>query len=143
MEEEDFGGGYNCPHIMIQWQYRRNNTNNNNHNHKSGDTLARDPVTGHLIRKSNTNLVQCDDGLYTLHVGLEILEVDTIVAKTNIDNSNRSQNTMKESSASSLDPTTAKQTFAGMYGYVYVSQPEEEVSPDDKDDDDNNKNNNL
>ena len=98
LEEQDYRG---YVHSMIRWRYARTDTGE----------LKRD-ADGKLIRESNARLVTWDDGnggpkSYTLHVGNEVFEVDTI-----------------DSSSTG---------FAGLNGYLYLSQkaslPDENHTP--------------
>jgi RNA polymerase-associated protein LEO1 len=87
LEEKDYRG---FVHSMIRWRYART---------ESGE-LKRDEH-GKLVRESNARLVAWDDGSggprsYTLCVGDEVLEVDTIDSSSN--------------------------GFAGLNGYLYLSQ---------------------
>jgi len=82
-EEEEFGQSvFN----LMRWRYQTDAGSN---------SLKRDDA-GNLVRESNTRLVQWEDGSYTLHIGKESFEVDSVDNTTN--------------------------GFAGLNGYLYLSQ---------------------
>ena len=81
-------------HDMIRWRYKTDT---------NGDMMRDDD--NKLIRESNARLIQWEDGSYTLHVGKETFEVDNI-----------------DSSQSITVPDGRKFAFAGLNGYLYLSQ---------------------
>lgn len=89
IEEEEFGQSvYN----LIRWRYQKDASGNlirGNNSNGDGDDDK-------LQRESNTRLVEWEDGSFSLHIGNEAFEVDTLNA--------------------------AKEGFAGLNGYVYQSQ---------------------
>lgn len=93
-EEEEYYRGY--VHNMIRWRYKNGENNE----------IARD-TNGEPIRESNTRLVKWSDGSYTLHVGAEVLEVDALDSSVPMD---------AEKAGAGLPG------FAGINGYLYVSQ---------------------
>ena len=82
-EEEEQYQGY--VHNMIRWRYKRDN---------HGD-IVRDK-DGKLVRESNTKLVKWSDGSYTMHIGNEAFDIQTVDSSSN--------------------------GFAGLNGYIYLSQ---------------------
>ena len=105
-EEEEYYRGY--VHNMIRWRYQLN---------EQGE-MKRDEH-GEAIRESNTRLVKWSDGSYTLHVGQEVLEVDTLDSSVPVD---------AEKAGVGLPG------FAGINGYLYVSQ-KARIRPPKKDQD--------
>jgi RNA polymerase-associated protein LEO1 len=87
-QEEDQYRGF-VPN-MVRWRYKRDGN--------TGERLR--DSDGHLIRESNSRIVQWEDGSYTLHVGNQAFEVDAV---------NSAQK-------------TAGGGFAGLNGYIYLSQ---------------------
>jgi RNA polymerase-associated protein LEO1 len=74
-------------------------------------TVTVDNTDGKLQRDSNTRLVEWEDGSWTLHIGKEAFEVDAVNSGGN--------------------------DFAGLNGYLYLSQTATKKSmPEDGDDDD-------
>lgn len=99
-DEEEYYRGY--VHNMIRWRYK---------NKPEDETeLVRDE-NGHPIRESNTRLVKWSDGSYTLHVGQEVLEVDNLDSSVPLDEK-----------AEGAGGGNALAGFAGINGYLYVSQ---------------------
>ena len=94
-EEDEFGGAV---HNLVRWRYKKEED-------KSGN-LERDS-TGNLIRESNSRLVQWSDGSWTMHVGTESFEVDTLD---------------QSSKLGGTGSNTASNGFAGLNGYLYLSQ---------------------
>jgi RNA polymerase-associated protein LEO1 len=82
-EEEEQYKGY--VHNMIRWRYKRN---------ENGE-LERD-ASGGLVRESNSKLVKWDDGSFTLHIGNETFDIQTV--------------------------DSAQNGFAGSNGYIHLSQ---------------------
>jgi RNA polymerase-associated protein LEO1 len=82
-EEEEQYKGY--VHNMIRWRYKRN---------ENGE-LERDALGG-LVRESNSKLVKWDDGSFTLHIGNETFDIQTVDSSQN--------------------------GFAGSNGYIHLSQ---------------------
>ena len=93
-EEEQYRG---YVHNMIRWRYKQGS---------NGEKLR--DKEGKLVRESNSRLVKWEDGSYTLHIGNEAFEVDTI--------------------------DSAQGGFAGLNGYIYLSQ-KASFSTGGKDDD--------
>ncbi|KAL7538186.1 hypothetical protein ACHAWF_006013 [Thalassiosira exigua] len=93
-EEERYKG---CVHNMIRWRHKRMGWGPN-------ASIARDD-DGKPIMESNARLVKWSDGSYTLHVGGEVLEVDD-----------------HDSSLPKDHPDPSLAGFAGINGYLYVSQ---------------------
>ena len=111
-EEEEYYRGY--VHNMIRWRYQTD-----------GDKLKRDE-DGNPIRESNTRLVKWSDGSYTLQVGQEVLEMDTLDSSVPVN-------------ASGEDKGGSLPGFAGINGYLYVSQkarirPQKQTDEEIKDD---------
>lgn len=93
-EEKEYKGFVND---MVRWRYKKD---------KNGEMLRDDE--GNLLRESNTRLVQWEDGSFTLHIGKEALNMD------NIDSSH---------TVGTVDVVTGRTaTFAGLNGYLYLSQ---------------------
>ena len=90
--EEEQYRGY--VHNMIRWRYKTD---------EKGE-YVRD-ANGEPLRESNTRFVKWSDGSLTLHVGKEVLEVD------NLDSSHPKDH-----------PDPNMRGFAGINGYLYVSQ---------------------
>ncbi|KAL7482901.1 hypothetical protein ACHAW6_008555 [Cyclotella cf. meneghiniana] len=114
-EEEEYYRGY--VHNMIRWRYKYNTID---------DTQLSRDGQGNPIRESNTRLVKWSDGTYTLHVGQEVLEVDNLDSSVPLD---------------ADDAGTSLPGFAGINGYLYVSQKARVRPPSKKDmidPDDNN-----
>lgn len=82
-EEEEQYKGY--VHNMIRWRYKQN----------AKGEMERDS-DGNLIRESNSKLVKWSDGSYTLHIGTEAFNIQTVDSSSN--------------------------KFAGLNGYLYLSQ---------------------
>ena len=82
-EEEEQYKGY--VHNMIRWRYKRD----------AQGQPVRDEK-GNLVRESNTRLIQWSDGSYTLHIGKEALDIQTV--------------------------DSSSKGFAGLNGYMYLSQ---------------------
>lgn len=95
-EEEAQYKGY--VHNMIRWRYQRD---------KDGEIIRKDD--GGLARESNTRLVQWSDGSYTLHIGNEAFDIQTVDSSSN--------------------------GFAGLNGYVYLSQKATFNDADDMEED--------
>jgi len=103
--EEEHYRGY--VHNIIRWRHRYR---------RDGDDereLLRDEK-GNPVRESNARLVKWSDGSYTLHVGTEVLEVDSL------------DSSAPSTAAAPTDgaPGAARPLpgFAGINGYLYVSQ---------------------
>ncbi|CAB9525602.1 Protein LEO1 [Seminavis robusta] len=103
-EEEEYG------HVldMMRWRYKKD---------KDGQ-MMRDEQNGKLIRESNARLIQWEDGSYTLHVGKEALQVDSV------------DSSKKMGQMNVLTGRTA--TFAGLNGYLYLSQMATNREPNDE-----------
>jgi RNA polymerase-associated protein LEO1 len=82
-EEEEQYNGY--VHNMIRWRYKRD---------EKGSLVRSE--TGQLERESNTKMVKWSDGSYTLHIGNESFDIQTI--------------------------DSSKNGFPGLNGFVYLSQ---------------------
>ena len=107
-EEEEYQGFVND---MIRWRYKKDENGN----------MMRDDE-GKLIRESNARLVQWEDGSFTLHVGKEAFEVD------NVDSSR---------TVGQMDVLTGRVAkFAGLNGYLYLSQIATYREPNEDGDDD-------
>ncbi|KAL7539026.1 hypothetical protein ACHAXR_008990 [Thalassiosira sp. AJA248-18] len=91
-KEEEEYRGY--VHNMIRWRYKTN---------EAGEYVRDED--GNPVRESNTRLVKWSDGSITLHVGQELLEVDNLDSSVPADN-----------------PDKSVAGFAGINGYMYVSQ---------------------
>jgi RNA polymerase-associated protein LEO1 len=115
-EEENYYRGY--VHNMIRWRYVTDD---------NGEVRRDDK--GELVRESNTRLVKWSDGSYTLHVGQEVLEVDTLDSSVPavVDGD-------RDNKGSQLPG------FAGINGYLYVSQ-KARIRPPKKEKDEEQKNN--
>eukprot|EP00934_Nitzschia_sp_Nitz4_P003322 Nitzschia sp. Nitz4//scaffold170_size48074//41907//43334//NITZ4_007113-RA/size48074-processed-gene-0.15-mRNA-1//1//CDS//3329538664//3312//frame0 len=72
-------------HNMIRWRYKKD---------KDGQLIRSDD--GSLTRESNTRLVQWSDGSFTLHIGNEAFDIQTV--------------------------DSSSKGFAGLNGYVHLSQ---------------------
>ncbi|KAL3790657.1 hypothetical protein HJC23_009757 [Cyclotella cryptica] len=114
-DEEEYYRGY--VHNMIRWRYK--------YNPDDDSQIIRDGE-GNPVRESNTRLVKWSDGSYTLHVGQEVLEVDNLDSSVPLD---------ADGSGAVLPG------FAGINGYLYVSQkarvrpPSKQEMRDHEDDD--------
>lgn len=73
--------------------------------------LVREGEDKHLVRESNTKLVKWSDGSYTLHIGNEAFDIQNVDSSTN-------------------------NGFAGLNGYVYLSQKATFQKEDDDEDED-------
>ncbi len=82
-EEEEQYKGY--MHNMIRWRYKRD----------ENGKLTRD-LNGKLERESNSKLVKWSDGSFTLHIGNEAFDIQTVDSSSN--------------------------GFPGLNGFVYLSQ---------------------
>jgi RNA polymerase-associated protein LEO1 len=91
-EEEFLQASYN----LIRWRYKDPQPTN----------VEDDATTFAHHRESNTRLIEWDDGSYTLHIGKECFHVDFL------DSSNRPV----------VSDATNNNTFAGLNGYLYLSQ---------------------
>ncbi|KAL7470790.1 hypothetical protein ACHAXS_011058 [Conticribra weissflogii] len=115
--EEEYYRGY--VHNMIRWRYR--------YRRNDERELLRD-ADGNPVRESNTRLVKWSDGSYTLHVGREVLEVDSL------------DSTVPATAATGHGPGGAHPLpgFAGINGYLYVSQQATVRPPSKRDANDEN-----
>jgi RNA polymerase-associated protein LEO1 len=114
-DEEEYYRGY--VNNMIRWRYKYS---------PDDDTQISRDGDGNPLRESNTRLVKWSDGTYTLHVGQELLEVDNLDSSVPVD---------ADGGGTSLPG------FAGINGYLYVSQKARVRPPSKKDmidPDDNN-----
>ena len=91
-KEEEHYKGY--VHNMIRWRYKTD---------EEGE-YVRDEH-GNPARESNTRVVKWSDGSFTLHIGTEVLAVDNL-----------------DSSIPQDTPDEVMAGFAGINGYLYVSQ---------------------
>ena len=136
-KEEEYYRGY--VHNMIRWRYTTTTTNNNDGGNGCESIVQ---------RESNARVVKWSDGTYTLHVGNEILEVDTIdgsipigIDPTAAAEADAEQKQMTTSNNNNNNSTIS---FPGNNGYLYVSQkaricqPKEEDDNDNEDDNENN-----
>mmetsp|Transcript_9671 Transcript_9671/g.23637 ORF Transcript_9671/g.23637 Transcript_9671/m.23637 type:complete len:576 (-) Transcript_9671:93-1820(-) len=92
-EEERYRG---YVHNMIRWRYKTRADGSGEYERDS---------RGEPVRESNSRLVKWSDGSFTLHVGTEVLEVDNL-----------------DSSVPKDHPDEGMAGFAGINGYLYVSQ---------------------
>ena len=97
IEEEEFNGF--VPN-MIRWRYKTDEDGN----------FLRDS-NSRLLRESNTRVVKWDDGSYSLHIGKEVFQVDTI-------------------------DSTQPNGYPGLNGYLYLSQTATFRNNGDNEDDD-------
>jgi RNA polymerase-associated protein LEO1 len=81
-EEEQYKG---YVHNMIRWRYKRDDNGN----------VVRD-ANNKLVRESNSKLVKWSDGSFTLHIGSEAFDIQTVDSSSN--------------------------GFPGLNGFVYLSQ---------------------
>jgi len=137
-KEEEYYRGY--VHNMIRWRYTTTTTNNNDGGNGCESIVQ---------RESNARVVKWSDGTYTLHVGNEILEVDTIDGSIPIGidptaaAAAEADAEQKQMTPSNTNNSTI--SFPGNNGYLYVSQkaricqPKEEE--DENNEDDSNENN--
>lgn len=93
LEEKEYNG---YVHNMIRWRYKKDANGN----------YLRDGA-GKLLRESNARLVTWDDGSITMHLGNEVLAVDTI--------------------------DSSKEGYPGLNGYLYLSQKATVPVDDDPD----------
>jgi len=131
-KEEEYYRGY--VHNMIRWRY----TTTTNNDDGGGNDGEREQT---LTRESNARVVKWSDGTYTLHVGNEILEVDTIDGSIPIvidpTAAAAADAEQKQTTTSSSNSTTS---FPGNNGYLYVSQKARICQPQEDDNDEDNEN---